>query len=108
MTLAECPVHCEEEARPDGFNIPCTWDKTSETTQGSYIHITRALDFLLQKVKKIQEKVLSGTSKNGDDEWFKRDDTVFFLNANHNAYDSLDMSEVSKFMDTDVTAYDWR
>ena len=79
--MPECPVHCNDEAKADGFNLFCNHDKTSGSKEGNYVHLTSPLDFLLKKMKKIQARALEGTERNGDKEWYTRDDTCFFLNS---------------------------
>ena len=106
--VAECPEHCEDEYRVSGYNIRCTWDKNTCSNEGSYVHITRPLDFLIKKLKVAQERVFENTERNGDKEWFTRDDTCVFLNSKGNSFGSLDMSRVSEIIGVDVTAYTWR
>ena len=106
--VAECSEYCENEHKPDGSNIPCTWDKNSGSNGSSVIHITRPLEFLMRKFRKAQERTLEGQIRGGDANWFKADDCCFFLNANGNAFPFISMKAISDFLGVDVTAYTWR
>ena len=53
---AHCPVDCDDKCEPEGFNIYCDWDKTSDTNGASYIHLAKPIKDLLDQYDIIKSK----------------------------------------------------
>ena len=106
-----CPVRCDEEHPPDGFNINCTWDKNRATVGPSYLHISKPTKQLMDMYVIIKETYFAGkktTLSSGDESWLSEGSTPFFLKSSGLPYKEIAMKYTSEIMGMHITAYDIR
>ena len=77
---AVCPVNCLERCEPDGYNVLVTWDKTSNKTGPSYLHIPKPLKDLMDAYSLKRNRFFERRklSKRNEDNWWEDDKAFFF------------------------------
>ena len=110
LKVAKCPVSCNLECLPVGFNVVVTWDKTTESRGSSVLHLTKPLKDLIDtydilKLKFFKNKKIEGKPA---DEFLNRDEAPIFVNSAGSSIKHLKLSHISKVMGLDVTSYTFR
>ena len=108
---AICSEKCDKECVPDGFNIYVIWDKTYSKKGGYFLHIPTPIKKLIDRFDIIRTNFFknqiqeSGLNNN---EWFEDDDCPFFLTSRGKTVPFLDLKNLSKILEIDITAYSLR
>ena len=105
---AECIENCPNRALPDGWNYWITHDKTKE---GYSWHVPIPCKEMMDRYDLVRSSGFKDKMPNGvtDPNWLEKASTPFFLDPGTcDAFEKLDLRELSKTMGVDVTGYFYR
>ena len=105
---AYCRLDCEDKCEPEGFNIYCDWDKTSDTNGPSYLHLAKSIKALLDLYDVIKSKFFNDRKSDKGHDWLNKENTPFFVNSSGSPFRQIDLKHLSIAMGVDVRAYDFR
>jgi hypothetical protein len=107
---ALCAENCEEECKPEGYNILCSWDKTQSKNGSYYLHLPTFIKELMDRYDIVRTMFFKNKySKFGkDDQWLEDFDTPFFLNSVGGCFQFLNLKKLSDVIGIDVTSYSFR
>ena len=105
-----CFENCDDQCKPDGVNIFCSWDKTKGTKGSYYLHLPLFIKDLMDTYDHIRTKFFRDKlSRFGlDENWLEDDNTPFFLNSACGPFECLDLKKLSEDIGIDVTGYSFR
>ena len=104
---ARCPVMCEDEYEPDGYNVRVTWNKNKEE---SYLHLAKPINKLVGMYDLIRSKYFKGRKSplTSNPDWLDNDQTPLFLNSACMPFVFLDLKHISDVVGIDISGYAFR
>ena len=107
---AVCSENCEDQCKPDGYNVWVSWDKTQNTNGPYYLHLPKPIKDMMDRYHIIRSKFFKGKKSrfSSAEAWLDADTTPLFLNSAAGPFNSLKLTRLSASLGIDVTSYAFR